>query len=331
MSIADSMYADFNPELTIPYANRLAIFDRYDKNESFDSVFLQLIRLKNNGDRKHQISNCIPESNLLDAFKIKSENLSKRIKTGEFGFEEYEKFLDAFIIYFNNHLSIVRSNNSLNSDYHHLRSIFLPSIQHHANKKPKKAIVLVELLKSMSIKLNLQSQLVNDEKSVINLNHKIQDITSKLHESNDNALYIELGNSIDMLAAYKDSLFKHNPTLYNQKFGFNNITIDDITEPIDQGELMLEYFVNDPVVYVFSVSAQTVKCKTINIKSLKNQLVEKVDLDDSLRKELYNTLLPEDVKEHKKLLIIPDEFLFYLNFEEFITEDGSYLLQDHMV
>lgn len=155
---------------------------------------------------------------------------------------------------------------------------------------------------------------------------------------------------------YKDSLFeverklekkieaveKEYPNYKDVKFTKNIVTLSQIQEHLKiSKEGLVEYFIGDKQIYIFTITAQQIQLKAIekdskfveNIHTLRALLNNQLKDDKKyfeMAYELYNTLLKpfidnETINKNtlEKLIIIPDGILAYIPFEALITEKST--------
>jgi CHAT domain-containing protein len=133
-----------------------------------------------------------------------------------------------------------------------------------------------------------------------------------------------------------DSLIKefelNNPKYFEMKYGDSQVSLAEIRQKLDPDESLIEYFTGDSTLFIFLVSRDQVIVKKVIINdnfhaSLKkyNRLLASADIQDYFRisKMLYHFLLaPVDnyLKNDRKLIFIPDEFLALVPFETLVSD-----------
>ena len=281
------------------------------------------------GVKSPSLSQCLPNKNFLSIIDPWAQYLgSKKNK------DEYFDFLSEFMIYYDKALSIQSNQSSLLGDLNYIRSIFMPAINHSVQLNNKESIFYVEIIKGIYTRLMLKSALIpNDQSSEVT---ELHGITANFDIDQDIQVFEDLNEKFIHLKEYKDSLKNNDPEKYFAEYGlFQKHEIEQYIQNIDlqDNELMLEYFYSDSSLVVISYDGVTTKSyvldKDKSKRVLDNYFIER---SKSKSQELYALLLGKlDISSYDNLLIIPDEKLFYLNFEELIDENNEYILQSHKI
>ncbi len=137
----------------------------------------------------------------------------------------------------------------------------------------------------------------------------------------------------DLNEEYQELLSKFEkdyPQYYNMKYKSEVISVRDIQERLDDDEVLLEYFLGDSTLFIFTIDKNNyniysgIPPKNSTIKKLNNSIYNQ-DKDKYLESSysLYSQLIEpveEKIKE-KQVLIIPDGILHYIPFETLLTEE----------
>ncbi len=211
-----------------------------------------------------------------------------------------------------------------------------------------KSIVLLNTLRSMRAKsfgdlpdsIMLREQLLQKEISLVE-----KQLIETKDEANKTAL-LEKKNSLKTESkAFTKVLEEKYPKYYKLKYSTSNTDLSSIQQHLPQNALMLEYYIADSLLYVFSLSRTEIKIikEEINPDLLKSQIKKlRSSLSDYnyIKNEskaacedfkesafwFYEKTLAKILEAHKKtdhLIIIPDAELGHLPFEVFLTEKGN--------
>ncbi len=231
-----------------------------------------------------------------------------------------------------------------------------------------KAIILLEAVKDVEAKMftNIPDSLLEKEKSLkldiafyenklFKLKQK-QQLTA-IDSSKKNkwySIYFNLNRSLDSL---KIQLEQDYPDYYTQKYNIQLATLKDVQKKLlnrnNQG--LIEYFVGDSSIYVFTITAKDTHIQTIKKPKNFNATVEEwrntlnnpanVEKYHQTAYQLYQLLIKDALLHFKKgeqITIIPDDVLGYLPFEALLTEfpntnakqnwaSLAYLLKDYTI
>lgn len=173
-----------------------------------------------------------------------------------------------------------------------------------------------------------------------------------------NAQYLNEGKRSDSLLhlltaametykVFQDSIRMSGNTALAAKYRLTPFSVDDIRSMLLGGdETLVEYAVTGKWVFVFVVNQSVCSMKRVGADALKdvlslqklNDLSAEAFGEPALR--LYNSLLQPALSAvtHKRLLIVPDASLFYLNFELLVSQKPAggfekmhYLIRDYNI
>src|SRR5690606_21162391 len=133
--------------------------------------------------------NCIPQARLMSIFAVRADYLKNGLAKGNITIQEYDQFLKDFIQYFNIHLSVVRSNGTLQSQIAVIKSVFQPSVDYFSTHDPQKAFLYIESSRSLITRINLQSQLISSDRDPNSPKNKIDRLLNQMQEENDNKIF----------------------------------------------------------------------------------------------------------------------------------------------
>lgn len=135
--------------------------------------------------------------------------------------------------------------------------------------------------------------------------------------------------------------FEENyPSYYALKHRAGIATVADVQQALDANSVLVEYFVGDSVIHIFTISRDDFEVTSARKDSLLTQRVE--SLLAAMTKEKYGEYVQQaheifreliaPVTKHiagKSLLIIPDGVLSYLPFEALLTEEAAGNKEDY--
>lgn len=222
------------------------------------------------------------------------------------------------------------------------------------DSEKSKSHVLRALLKNAEMKrnTNIHEDILSLEKE---LNTKLASIQSAILQeataknSDTVKLYALEGTFFD-LSKQKDSLEKNIeanlPKYYKLKYEDDVIAIETLQEKLNDKTTLLEFFKDKETLYAFVITKNSFHVEKLfiedldtRIKTLNNAIVSK-DKKQFTNNALYlyhQILVP--IKKHfvgDELIIIPDESLWYLQFDLLLTKDTdtlkpAYLLHDYAI
>ena len=124
--------------------------------------------------------------------------------------------------------------------------------------------------------------------------------------------------------------------LYNErKYTNKSISLEEIKKKIDNNTALLNYFIGDSSLFIAIITDSLYEIKEIKIDSTfkKNIIAYCINLKKSEEESfatnslyIYNKLIKpieSFINNKKKLIIFPDEYLFYLPFETLIKDESS--------
>ena len=177
-------------------------------------------------------------------------------------------------------------------------------------------------------------------------------------ESESDSITKECTNRLFKLKRQKDELYNlilnEYPHYHNLKYNNQVINVREIQQKLGSNETLVEYFVGQDYVYLFTITNDkynVVSIKTPNnleqwVTQLRNSIYN-FDNEEQTKQylssahHLYNTLIAPIKKELKhKLTIIPDGVLNYIPFETLLEEkaeqissykDLPYLIKNHQI
>jgi CHAT domain-containing protein/Tfp pilus assembly protein PilF len=164
---------------------------------------------------------------------------------------------------------------------------------------------------------------------------KETDLLSYLGSTEDMGLEVEeLFDMEEEFRALKTQLREEYPEYYRLKYEQIEMEVSDIqTELLNEGQAMIIYSIVDDKVYIMAIEKDDVHLHSVSIPDLTTRINQ---LDSSIRngktEDFISTssfLFEKLVRpfyaelEADEFLIVPDEDLFFLNFELLLTEPAS--------
>lgn len=295
--------------------------------EEVEALSKEILGRRSNGESDLNIQHCIPSPDLLIYARLWARYLQAGISENRFPVSRYIRFIEDFEVYYNQHLSIIRSNTTISTNSKIVKEIYRPGIEIFAEKDPEKALVYSEKIKSFLTQIILQSQLIQADDRAKGLQSKVNELISRSIEDSSEAIFIEAGLVLESFKNYKDSLYKANRILYNKTYGFPDIEFEDILHTLEKGELLLEYTVLDSVVYIFGLNRNTNFIHKVDQAKVDSLLEDCSDGNNREGlKQLYKLLIPEEARKYSRYFVVPDGKLFHFNFEQLVDENDRFLI-----
>jgi hypothetical protein len=132
------------------------------------------------------------------------------------------------------------------------------------------------------------------------------------------------------MGVLKDAIQESNAKVYDLKYQTTTASVPELQNNLDAKTALLEYFVGDSAIHIFSISKNTFDVISIPKDSAFSQLVDKYY--QSVRKgekaylthahELYKLLIApvaDKIAEKQKLVIIPHDLLYKVPFEALLA------------
>ncbi len=206
----------------------------------------------------------------------------------------------------------------------------------------EKAFILAEQGKALLLRLASNNFMIDGafgkEDAVIQ-----RDIALRKHISGLNAQYLNaegetdsllrlLTASIETYRSFQDSLKRTGNTYFNKRYAMTAFPVNEIRkELLKDNATLIEYALTDNFLYTFVITKDSfyVKQGTKNygsaVKTLQDPQRLSVQAFQDSASRLYKELIKpiEPYLSSRKLIIIPDADLYYLNFETLVTGIGK--------
>ncbi len=148
--------------------------------------------------------------------------------------------------------------------------------------------------------------------------------SSRNKDNNYKIEYEKLSLEFDTLSKY---LEKNYPDYYRLKYEQNVTNVNNIMYQLDENTALINYLVVDTFIYIYAITNDKVEHEVVKIDSSFNEKIIDYYIDIKygftanelkISSEIYSSLLgpiEKLIAGKSKLLIIPDEYLYYLPFE----------------
>ena len=239
-------------------------------------------------------------------------------------------------------------------------------IDQHKTQDLENAFEIAEKTKSRLLKINLNAvnatRFNNVPDSILIKDRELKKSISKYEklkfESKNDSILNDCTDKLFLLKRKKDKLYDliltQYPKFHNLKYNHKVIDVSSIQQQLDINQTLIEYFIGDNNIYLFTITKNKYKVKSIEIPQDFDQWVIQLrnsiyNYDDEKQTNqylasahlLYNTLIKPIKKELKqKLIIIPDGVLNYIPFETLLEKkvdqitsykDLPYLIKNHQI
>ncbi len=215
-----------------------------------------------------------------------------------------------------------------------------------------KSTLLWAFLNERQIKIssNINDSLLKKEKKILDNRKKLETELQKAKAKQENydTLFVQdlqdelfnLTRSYDSLMVLYNSKY---PDYYELKYQQKVASIDELQQQLDNNTTLLNYFVADTSLFIAAVTRDSLVYKVVKTDSLFNQqLIDyRIDIEFDFTKgelqaskKLYNYLIApvEGLIEGKnKLVILPDEKLYYVPFETLCKKGEDLAQPDYLI
>lgn len=173
----------------------------------------------------------------------------------------------------------------------------------------------------------LQSQLIPLDQRGKDLQGRVNRLLAESLEDSTETHFLEAGRILEKFNHYRDSLYKNDPDTYYKSYGFPSPDREDILKTLASDEVLIEYTILDSVIYIISYNRVLRSVSAVDRTRVYDLLLRCVFPGDrSALRELFELLIPEEVRMKKNYFIIPDGELLHFNFEQLLDEDGAFLI-----
>ena len=174
---------------------------------------------------------------------------------------------------------------------------------------------------------NLRVDLAYFDTQILNEKQKKQSSSEKIKELEDK--YFSIHHQYISLL---ENLEKNYPSYYQLKYKEKEISVENLQKMLYNKSVIVEYFLSDTTLYIFTLSQQALEAVTIKLDTPVSEIVKQfrqslqnLEFESYITSasSLYNILIEpivEKIPNAKNLIIIPDGILYYLPFEALIAE-----------
>lgn len=302
----------------------------YVENEA---IYKSVLEDRNNGNNELALRNCIPDQHMLLICQNYADGLYRQILNGSKSEKSYFDFLEDFEAYYEVHLSAIRSATRLKAESRLLKAIYLPGIILSQKTDPEMAILLSERIKSFHTRLILKNQLIQQEEGDTQFADSISSYLELYYDSSRVSSFVEFNQLIEDFKDYKDSLYTHDIDQYRRRYGLKEVTINSIKNTLTKGEMLIEYYQYDSLMYAIYISATESHVRAIDYDRVNGLIASHLNRRTSSNSNAIAVSLLdfELIRKYDKLLIVPDDKLFFINFEELIMPSGKYLIEEKTI
>jgi len=327
VELSKAYYSEIHSEYLHSLSNLLSLAIQSDDKEKIYNLRNEILEKRNNGSKEKLFRNCVPNRRMLDVCATWATYLGSKMNKSKTDKEEYFDYLEDFEAYFELHLSGIRSNARISQSADLIKEIYTPAIKYEYENDLEGALVYIEKIKSLLTRVILQNQLIHKDSDADITTNKLYSALQNQQDSLKLDVYIEVMDAIEELQHHKDSLFAADITSYRKQYGVKTIESEDLWKSIQKDELIIEYIKLDSVLYAIFSDGKVHESFEINFTEIDSLLTTHLTKrSKNTASELYNLLLPAKlINKYDKWLILPDDKLYFINFEELINENDEYL------
>ena len=183
---------------------------------------------------------------------------------------------------------------------------------------------LLEKEKNLRIDLAyFDTQILNEKQKKQSSPEKIKELEEKYFSSHQQ--YLSL----------LENLEKNYPSYYEMKYKEKDLSVENLQKLLDDESVIIEYFLSDTSLYIFTLSNETVDATTIRLNAPVMEMVKQfrtslhnLEFENyiSSAMSLYNILIKpveKNISGKENLFIVPDGMLYYLPFEALFPEKAN--------
>ena len=180
---------------------------------------------------------------------------------------------------------------------------------------------------------NLRVDLAYFDTQLLNEKQKKQPSADKVKELEEKYF-----SSHQQYLSLLENLEENYPAYYELKYKEKEISIENLQMMLNKQSVIIEYFLSDTSLYIFTLSNENIDATTIQLNTPVTEMVRQFRLSlhnldfekyISSASSLYNILIKpveKTISGKENLFIIPDGMLYYLPFEALLT--GSVNISD---
>ncbi|WP_442267103.1 CHAT domain-containing protein [Tenacibaculum sp. ZS6-P6] len=190
-------------------------------------------------------------------------------------------------------------------------------------EKSKSTQLLEVLNLTKAVKFNnIPQQLIDKEQQLLDDISKIE--TDIYTSETSSEKQKELITAREIYNSFLDSIKITQPKYHNLKYNYEVISLDNVTQKISETEGNLSFLYGKNHVYQLAITKNKIELLRFeSTNSFKKKLIDfyqtvsnfKSKYDNKKAYQLFNTLIPEVLKNKTNITILPDGFLHYIPFE----------------
>ena len=174
---------------------------------------------------------------------------------------------------------------------------------------------------------NLRVDLAYFDTQILNEKQKKQSSPDKIRELEDKYFLLH-----QQYISLLEDLEKNYPSYHQLKYKEKEILVENLQKMLDNQSVIVEYFLSDSILYIFTLGRQNLDEVTIKLDTPVTEVVKQfrqslqnLEFESyiSSASALYNILIEPivgKIPNAKNLIIIPDGILYYLPLEALLTE-----------
>jgi tetratricopeptide (TPR) repeat protein len=324
LRIIDSLFSNKGPAGLEILNKKLEIARATNNDALFEQTSREILRRMHSGSGELRLANCYPASQLVDYAGHKAEYLADKMHSEPSKVAAYYDFIDDFETYYNQHLSIIRSNQTIAGHAAKLKTIYGPGLAYFVDHDKSAALIFSEKIKAFLTRIILQSHMIQSEDGGARLQLDLNKTLALMVEDNSDSLYLRAGKLMEDFNRHKDSLLKDDPLAYNKAYGFPELSEENMFADVGRNEGVLAYAVVDSSLYVMGKLGGQIFTKTLAFQNVLDLLDRP---DQGALKQLYGMLIPEPMRATKRYFIVPDGALYHFNFEQLVDDNDRFLLE----
>jgi hypothetical protein len=312
------------------------------KADAFEKYYRMKSRDLN--DLKFALSIYELASNLITKIKKGYQSESSQLRLGEQSYRIYNKAISTSLQLYDLTGSCLYKEKAFTFSEFNKASILLQCLS-EAKAKKFAGIPSSLLEKERDLKIDLAFY----EKNLIEEKAKGNQAESSAITQLQDKLF-SLNQKYDTLVHNFETEY---PEYYNLKYRNFIASPKEIQKKLlDNNDAIVEYFIGDASIYIFTLNRQNLDITTVNkdslfekeVRAMKEGLVKRnYDLYSDNAYQLYKTLIKPIKKKiaGKNLIIIPDGILGYIPFETLLTKKAdkvikgyrqlAYLIKNHQI
>lgn len=185
---------------------------------------------------------------------------------------------------------------------------------------------------------NIPAELVNKETELSNELSFLKTQISKNKQETEKISITEYENTYNNLAIEYDTLSNYLKATYPKYYHLihsNELNINEVKSEIKENEIIIEYLVTDTNIFIVTLNKKNYEIINVHIdssfkksvlkyyKSIRKVEISNFITTNSILFEKLIAPIQNRIKNKKSLVIIPDDYLFYIPFEALYNPENS--------